>query len=77
MFALNSNNEAKQYQRFMDINEPLTMMTPIKGYDQMPLVPLEQAVQSLVPFIAEVQQSYRRSISCYYALYTGMGTKRK
>jgi hypothetical protein len=40
----------------MDINEPLTMMTPIQGYDQMPLVPLEQAVQPLVPFIPEVQQ---------------------
>jgi hypothetical protein len=56
MYALNNNNEAKQYQRFMDINEPLTMMTPIRGYDQMPLVPLEQAVQPLVPFIPEVQQ---------------------
>jgi hypothetical protein len=41
----------------MDISdEPLTTMTPIKGYEKLPLVSLEQAVQPLIPDIPEIEQ---------------------
>ena len=57
MAAIQYNNQANKYQRFMDLNdEPLTIMTPIKGYDKMPLVSLEQAVRPLISFIPEIEQ---------------------
>jgi hypothetical protein len=56
MPVLNSNNLSKTWQRFMDIkDEPLTTMTPIRGYEKMPLVSLEQAVQPLIPYIPEIE----------------------
>jgi hypothetical protein len=57
MFALNDNDQSKKYDRFMDLGgEPLTVMTPIKGYEKLPLVSLEQAVQPLIPYIPEIEQ---------------------
>ena len=52
-----SKDLSKTWQRFMDIkDEPLRDMTPIRGYDKMPLVSLEQAVQPLIPHIPEIEQ---------------------
>lgn len=52
-----NNDQSKKCQRFMDVqNEPLNIMTPIRGYDRMPLVPLEQAVKPLVDYIPEIEQ---------------------
>ena len=55
MSMANNNNQLKQNQRFWDgINEPLTVMTPIRGYDEMPIVSLEEAVRPLVSLVPEV-----------------------
>jgi hypothetical protein len=57
MFGLAGNDKSKQFQRFMDVtDEPLTVMTPIRGYDKMPLVSLEQAVKPLIPHIPDIEQ---------------------
>ncbi|CAF5162561.1 unnamed protein product, partial [Rotaria sp. Silwood1] len=57
MYALNHNQQLKQHERFMDTDdEPLIMMTPIKGYGTMPLVSLEEAVKPLIPFVSEIEQ---------------------
>jgi hypothetical protein len=55
MSGFKSNIQGKLYQRFMDINEPLTMMTPIKGYEQMPIVPLEQAIKPILFIVPEIE----------------------
>jgi hypothetical protein len=56
MSGLPGNDKSKQYQRFMDVkDEPLTTMTPIRGYDKMPLVSLEQAVRPLISYIPEIE----------------------
>ena len=51
------NNLAKRLAaRFYDIaQEPLEALTPIDGYDQKTLVPLEQAVEPLIPMLLQVQ----------------------
>jgi hypothetical protein len=42
--------------RFSDItNEPLEILMPIGGYEEMPIVPLETAVEPLVSFLPSVQ----------------------
>ncbi|CAF3088566.1 unnamed protein product [Rotaria sp. Silwood2] len=42
-------------QRFTDFaEEPQRMLTPIKGYEYMSLVPLEQAADFLVSYVPEV-----------------------
>ncbi|CAF2521359.1 unnamed protein product [Rotaria sp. Silwood2] len=57
MVASNDNKQSTPYELFMNVsNEPLIMLTPIKGYNKMPFVSLETAVESLVPFIPEVEQ---------------------
>lgn len=46
--------------RFSDIaTEPLSMLMPIEGYEKMPLVSLEDAVEPLVTFVSDVQQRVR------------------
>jgi hypothetical protein len=56
MFGLTANDLSKTWQRFMDIkDEPLTVMTPIRGYDKMPLVSLEQAVKPLIPHVPDIE----------------------
>jgi NAD:arginine ADP-ribosyltransferase len=48
-------HEFKSMERFTDIKgEPRHMMAPIKGYEEMPLVSLEEAVVPLVSFVPEV-----------------------
>jgi len=57
MYAVNDNHQSTQCQRFMDLSdEPLIMMAPIKGYDKMPLVSLEKAIQDLIPYIPGIEQ---------------------
>jgi len=42
--------------RLLDIaKEPLEILTPIAGYEDMPIVPLEIAVEPLLPFLPSVQ----------------------
>ena len=44
-------------QRFTDIaGEPRRMLTPIKGYEKMPLVSLEESVKPLFSFVPEVDR---------------------
>ena len=44
-------------QRFMDIaGEPIGMLAPIQGYEKMPLVSLEKAVEPLVSFVPQVNR---------------------
>jgi hypothetical protein len=46
--------------RFSDIaTEPHTMLMPIEGYEKMPLVTLEEAVEPLVPLVRDVQRRAR------------------
>jgi hypothetical protein len=57
MYGSNSGDLSQQAQRFIDGNdEPLLMMTPIKGYDKMPLVSVEEAVKPLISIVRDVQQ---------------------
>ncbi|CAF4119656.1 unnamed protein product [Rotaria sordida] len=47
---------AQRILRITDIvQEPLEFVTPIGGYEEMPLVPLEIAVEPLVPILPAVQ----------------------
>ena len=49
--------ECKSMQRFTDIpGEPRRMLAPIKGYEKMPLVSLEDTVKPLIPFVPEVDR---------------------
>ncbi|CAF4849522.1 unnamed protein product, partial [Rotaria socialis] len=42
--------------RISDVDkEPQQMLMPIQGYNQMPLMSLEEAVQPLVPILPAVQ----------------------
>ena len=44
------------HKRFMDlIDEPLSMLTPIRGYENQPLVSLEEAVRPLKQLIPEIE----------------------
>ena len=48
--------EQKQMSRFKDINgEPQRMLPPIQGYDQMPIVSLEEAVFPLVSLVSQIK----------------------
>ena len=56
--ATSQGNEAvaQHSLRVKDIvNEPLVFLTPIGGYENMPLVSLEEAVEPLVPILPAVQ----------------------
>ncbi|CAF1391883.1 unnamed protein product, partial [Rotaria sordida] len=47
---------AQRILRITDIaQEPLEFITPIGGYEEMPLVPLETAVEPLVSILPAVQ----------------------
>ncbi|CAF4296321.1 unnamed protein product, partial [Rotaria sordida] len=47
---------AQRILRITDIvQEPLEFVTPIGGYEEMPLVTLEKAVEPLVPILPAVQ----------------------
>jgi hypothetical protein len=50
-------DESKSMQRFTDIpGEPRRMLAPIQGYEKMPLVSLEKAVESLVSVVPQVNR---------------------
>jgi hypothetical protein len=50
-------HESKSMQRFMDIaSEPRRMLAPIKGYEKVRLVTLEEAVDPLVSYVSEVKR---------------------
>ncbi|CAF4597765.1 unnamed protein product [Rotaria sp. Silwood2] len=54
--ATGGDSNAQQYVRISDIaNEPQEMLMPIRGYEKMPLVSLEKAVEPLVSILPEVQ----------------------
>jgi hypothetical protein len=54
--ATGGDADAQRYVRVSDIaKEPQKMLMPIRGYEQMPLVSLEQAVAPLVSILPEVQ----------------------
>lgn len=54
--AKHSEIAASSILRIADvIREPLKMLTPICGYEKMPLVSLEKAVEELVPILPTVQ----------------------
>ncbi|CAF1549269.1 unnamed protein product, partial [Rotaria sordida] len=41
-------------QRFADITgEPRRMLAPIQGYEKMPLVPLEEAVEPIISYVPQ------------------------
>ncbi|CAF4562607.1 unnamed protein product, partial [Rotaria sp. Silwood2] len=54
--ATGGNSNAQQYVRVSDIaKEPQKMLMPIRGYEKMPPVSLEEAVEPLVSILPEVQ----------------------
>ncbi|CAF3954656.1 unnamed protein product [Adineta steineri] len=54
--ATGENVDPQQYIRVSDIvNEPQKMLMPIEGYEEMPIVPLEKAVASLISILPKVQ----------------------
>ena len=49
-------DEAQRILRFSDIaKEPLEVLLPIGGYEDMPIVPLEIAIEPLVAFLPSIQ----------------------
>jgi hypothetical protein len=49
-------NETQRILRFSDIaKEPLEILMPIGGYEEMPIVPLEIAVEPLISFLPSVE----------------------
>jgi hypothetical protein len=49
-------NETQRILRFSDIaKEPLAILMPIGGYEDMSIVPLEIAVEPLVSFLPSVE----------------------
>ncbi|CAF0941816.1 unnamed protein product [Adineta steineri] len=54
--AASGNADAQQYARVSDIvKEPQKMLMPIRGYEEMPIVPLEEAVAPLVSILPQIQ----------------------
>ncbi|CAF0784727.1 unnamed protein product [Adineta steineri] len=50
------NVDRQQYTRISDIvNEPQEMLMPIRGYEKMPIVSLEEAVIPLISILPEIQ----------------------
>ncbi len=55
----NQNKDAQQKlnSRFKDLlGEPLRMLLPIQGYENMPLVPLEEAVFPLISLVPQIKR---------------------
>ena len=51
-----NRNPSKRNQRFSDITEELRgLLLPIKGYEIMPLVSLEESVMPLIPILPDIQ----------------------
>ncbi|CAF0777043.1 unnamed protein product [Adineta steineri] len=54
--ATGGNVDQQQYTRVSDIvREPQKMLMPIRGYEKMPLVSLEEAVAPLISILPEIQ----------------------
>ncbi|CAF1340232.1 unnamed protein product [Adineta steineri] len=54
--ATGENVDSQQYTRVSDIaNEPQKMFMPIEGYEEMPIVPLEEAVAPLLSILPKIQ----------------------
>ncbi|CAF0826525.1 unnamed protein product [Adineta steineri] len=54
--ATGGNIDLQQYTRVSDIvREPQKMLMPIEGYEEMPIVPLEEAVAPLVSILPKIQ----------------------
>ncbi|CAF4005984.1 unnamed protein product [Adineta steineri] len=54
--ATSENVDPQQFTRVSDIaKEPQKMLMPIRGYEEMPLVPLEEAVTPLISILREIQ----------------------
>ncbi|CAF1395919.1 unnamed protein product [Adineta steineri] len=54
--ATGENVDPQQYIRVSDIaEEPLEMLMPIRGYEKMPIVPLEEAVAPLISILPQIQ----------------------
>ncbi|CAF0743738.1 unnamed protein product [Adineta steineri] len=54
--ATGGNVNPQQYTRVSDIvKEPQKMLMPIRGYEKMPLVSLEEAVTPLISILPEIQ----------------------
>jgi hypothetical protein len=50
-------NDAQRILRFSDIaKEPLEILMPIVGYEEMPIFPLEMAVEPLISFLPSVEK---------------------
>ena len=48
--------ETSHCYRFVDVTEqPIRRMPPIRGFENMPLVSLEEATQALIPFVPEIK----------------------
>jgi hypothetical protein len=53
----NDDDQPQHYQRFSDFaGEPCTMLMPIEGYEQEPLVSLEEAVEPIVAVVPKVKK---------------------
>jgi hypothetical protein len=51
-----NNVELKNFVRFSDLaEEPLVTLPPITGYEQMPLVTLEEAIEPLISIVPDVK----------------------
>ncbi|CAF1402134.1 unnamed protein product [Adineta steineri] len=56
MATAGGNVDSQQYTRISDIvNEPQEMLMPIEGYEEMPIVPLEEAVAPLISILPKIQ----------------------
>ncbi|CAF1118820.1 unnamed protein product [Adineta steineri] len=54
--ATGGNIDPQQHTRVSDIaKEPQKMLMPIRGYEKMPIVPLEEAVTPLISILPEIQ----------------------
>lgn len=54
--ATSGNDLEQQYVRVSDIKkEPLEMHMPIRGYEEMPIVSLEQAIEPLLSILPKIQ----------------------
>jgi hypothetical protein len=57
MASKDVEQESKSMQRFMDLAaEPRRMLAPIRGYEKMPLVTLDEAVNPIVSYVPEVKR---------------------
>jgi hypothetical protein len=55
MASSSKNTHAQTHERFLDANEePRKMLQPIEGYQHLPLVSLEEAVEPIVPICPDI-----------------------